>query len=154
MDTYSLERTDTVLTILVPVQVRFCYKRRIARSRKMRASATLKIRTQTRDEGLTKLQVIEGEERDTGFEPATSTLARLHSTTELLPHRKLLFILCPRVLSTGRGHEISNVSNWRNREVKTFVICHCSFVNWQRQLRSRFNARWLFSYFWVMTNEQ
>ena len=24
-------------------------------------------------------------ERETGFEPATSTLARLHSTTELLP---------------------------------------------------------------------
>ena len=101
--------------------------------------------------GLSSLRTLE---RETGFEPATSTLARLHSTTELLPHRKLLFILCPRVLSTGRGHEISNVSNWRNREVKTFVICHCSFVNWQRQLRSRFNARWLFSYFWVMTNEQ
>jgi hypothetical protein len=27
-------------------------------------------------------------ERETGFEPATSTLARLHSTTELLPHRQ------------------------------------------------------------------
>ena len=26
-------------------------------------------------------------ERETGFEPATSTLARLHSTTELLPLR-------------------------------------------------------------------
>ena len=26
-----------------------------------------------------------GMERDTGFEPATSTLARLHSTTELVP---------------------------------------------------------------------
>ena len=25
-------------------------------------------------------------ERETGFEPATSTLARLHSTTELFPH--------------------------------------------------------------------
>ena len=25
-------------------------------------------------------------ERETGFEPATSTLARLHSTAELLPH--------------------------------------------------------------------
>jgi hypothetical protein len=25
-------------------------------------------------------------ERETGFEPATSTLARWHSTTELLPH--------------------------------------------------------------------
>src|SRR4051812_41529217 len=27
-------------------------------------------------------------ERETGFEPATSTLARLHSTTELLPQRR------------------------------------------------------------------
>ena len=26
-------------------------------------------------------------ERETGFEPATSTLARLHSTAELFPHR-------------------------------------------------------------------
>jgi hypothetical protein len=26
-----------------------------------------------------------GLERETGFEPATSTLARLHSTTELFP---------------------------------------------------------------------
>ncbi len=26
-------------------------------------------------------------ERETGFEPATSTLARLHSTTELFPHK-------------------------------------------------------------------
>ncbi len=27
-------------------------------------------------------------ERETGFEPATLTLARLHSTTELFPHQK------------------------------------------------------------------
>jgi hypothetical protein len=30
-------------------------------------------------------------ERETGFEPATSTLARLHSTTELFPHRSSVF---------------------------------------------------------------
>ncbi len=29
-------------------------------------------------------------ERETGFEPATSTLARLHSTTELLPQNLLI----------------------------------------------------------------
>lgn len=29
-------------------------------------------------------------EREKGFEPSTSTLARLHSTTELLPH-----FICP-----------------------------------------------------------
>ena len=31
-------------------------------------------------------------ERETGFEPATSTLARLHSTTELLPLGRSIFI--------------------------------------------------------------
>ena len=31
-------------------------------------------------------------ERETGFEPATSTLARLHSTTELLPRGVKRFI--------------------------------------------------------------
>jgi hypothetical protein len=29
-------------------------------------------------------------ERETGFEPATSTLARLHSTTELFPLKRIL----------------------------------------------------------------
>ena len=39
-------------------------------------------------------------ERETGFEPATSTLARLHSTTELLPlNEEEFYRLCP-VLST------------------------------------------------------
>src|SRR3954467_11143191 len=33
----------------------------------------------------TNRQVVEGKERETGFEPATSTLARSHSTTELVP---------------------------------------------------------------------
>jgi hypothetical protein len=33
----------------------------------------------------TKARVIKFLERETGFEPATSTLARSHSTTELLP---------------------------------------------------------------------
>jgi hypothetical protein len=31
-------------------------------------------------------------ERETGFEPATLTLARLHSTTELFPHRAPLYM--------------------------------------------------------------
>ena len=31
-------------------------------------------------------------ERETGFEPATSTLARLHSTTELLPLNKKAYL--------------------------------------------------------------
>ena len=33
----------------------------------------------------TEARVLESLERETGFEPATSTLARSHSTTELLP---------------------------------------------------------------------
>ena len=35
----------------------------------------------------------EGVERETGFEPATSTLARSHSTTELFPPRPTFEIL-------------------------------------------------------------
>src|SRR5262245_8568326 len=75
--------------------------------------------------GLSSLRTLE---RETGFEPATSTLARLHSTTELLPHRKLLFILWPRVLSTGRDYEISNAGKSQYWGEKIFVICQCSFV--------------------------
>src|SRR5262245_23479681 len=62
-------------------------------------------------------------ERETGFEPATSTLARLHSTTELLPHRNMLFILCTRVLSTGRVMEISNLQMSRCRHPLRPKLC-------------------------------
>ena len=31
-------------------------------------------------------------ERETGFEPATSTLARLHSTTELFPRSEFCYL--------------------------------------------------------------
>ena len=42
-------------------------------------------------------------ERETGFEPATSTLARLHSTAELFP-RVLSFIIQTRpVCQDGKG---------------------------------------------------
>ena len=40
-------------------------------------------------------------ERERGFEPSTSTLARLHSTTALLPQRSLRFVAAPRGLSSG-----------------------------------------------------
>ena len=43
-------------------------------------------------------------ERATGFEPATSTLARLHSTAELRPHRDLDCRQTDRGLSTGGRH--------------------------------------------------
>ena len=45
-------------------------------------------------------------ERETGFEPATSTLARLHSTTELFPLivDKSLFKLLYLPLSTKNSH--------------------------------------------------
>ena len=42
-------------------------------------------------------------ERETGFEPATSTLARLHSTTELLPLSRMAFYCVPANLSSGPG---------------------------------------------------
>src|SRR5262249_40488091 len=85
--------------------------------------------------------------RETGFERATSTLARLHSTTELLPHRKLLFILCPRVLSTGRGYEISNVCMSQNPEDKhfPFVIVHLSFGITKGDPDSMPNVHWALS---------
>src|SRR5262245_38248150 len=81
--------------------------------------------------GLSSLRTLE---RETGFEPATSTLARLHSTTELLPHRKLLFILWPRDLSTGRGSEISKVSKSQKSGRKniyhvSLFICHLALPN-------------------------
>jgi hypothetical protein len=93
-------------------------------------------------------------ERETGFEPATSTLARLHSTTELLPHRKLLFILCPRVLSTGRGYEISNVSKSQNREEKTFVIVHLSIGIAKWNPDSTPNIHWAISGRRQLTNDK
>ena len=46
--------------------------------------ATAPIRVRLFDVDKSKRQM----ERETGFEPATSTLARSHSTTELLPHKK------------------------------------------------------------------
>ncbi len=45
-------------------------------------------------------------ERETGFEPATSTLARLHSTTELLPQWRVLFYRRVPHLSSGVVHLI------------------------------------------------
>ena len=36
------------------------------------------------------------DERETGFEPATSTLARLHSTTELFPQLRVKGVEPPR----------------------------------------------------------
>jgi len=50
-------------------------------------------------------------ERERGFEPPTSTLARLHSTTELLPLRRITMVAKPgrscqtkaRVFRAGGG---------------------------------------------------
>ena len=54
-------------------------------------------------------------ERETGFEPATSTLARLHSTTELLPHTGTVF--CDRFL--WRRHPDLN---WRMEVLQTSAL--------------------------------
>src|SRR5579863_1470904 len=40
-------------------------------------------------------------ERETGFEPATSTLARSHSTTELLPLSKMNYSECAKRRANG-----------------------------------------------------
>src|SRR5699024_6004427 len=42
-------------------------------------------------------------ERETGFEPATSTLASLHSTTELLPHGERIMIYSVKIRRAGDG---------------------------------------------------
>src|SRR5262249_22935748 len=81
-------------------------------------SSDSRLRRNSMTVGLSSLRTLE---RETGFEPATSTLARLHSTTELLPHRKLLFILCPRDLSTVRGSEISNVASQAPAPAKSLL---------------------------------
>jgi hypothetical protein len=49
-------------------------------------------------------------ERETGFEPATSTLARLHSTTELFPLRDV------------QGGILTNKKSSVNLETKTPLI--------------------------------
>ena len=46
----------------------------------------------------------QGMERETGFEPATSTLARLHSTTELFPP-----ITAGSRILTKRGKKLNHV---------------------------------------------
>ncbi len=43
-------------------------------------------------------------ERETGFEPATSTLARLHSTAELLPLDETLLYITFICLSTKKAY--------------------------------------------------
>ena len=45
-------------------------------------------------------------ERETGFEPATSTLARSHSTTELFP--------LARILKVPHGRAAGNRRDWDN----------------------------------------
>ena len=52
-------------------------------------------------------------ERETGFEPATSTLARSHSTTELLPLRSLL-----DYISTGDREQVTGYRERRGRHLR------------------------------------
>ena len=54
--------------------------------------------------------------RETGFEPATSTLARLHSTTELLPQTKTddtqMAMACQLSPGSSRGHRDKIGGGW------------------------------------------
>src|SRR5260370_20581372 len=57
---------------------------------------------------LDSVQVIEKMERETGFEPATSSLGSWHSTTELLPRSaKWASYLIPRDLGPARLAKVS-----------------------------------------------
>ena len=69
-------------------------------------------------------------ERDTGFEPATSTLARSHSTTELVPRGTLIIHTeCiaekaefgPGTGPDGDGEDIESI--WRAVEMVACQIC-------------------------------
>lgn len=53
-------------------------------------------------------------ERETGFEPATSTLARLHSTTELFPPggSPLSLHNRPRARQPGRTFVVGPLDRW------------------------------------------
>ena len=55
-------------------------------------------------------------ERETGFEPATSTLARLHSTTELLPRGVKMYI----------GESSAPVNRKSQRKEKKFSSGKCA----------------------------
>ena len=51
-------------------------------------------------------------ERETGFEPATSTLARSHSTTELLPLGQITKNTVPQPLATSKTNRANGGSCW------------------------------------------
>ena len=52
-------------------------------------------------------------ERETGFEPATSTLARSHSTTELFPHSaEVVIVPQPRSRDNPCGQDAPRVLDW------------------------------------------
>ena len=58
-------------------------------------------------------------ERETGFEPATSTLARLHSTTELFPHELLVYKYPFRYVNRKFGHDSVYCMSSRSSPVYT-----------------------------------
>jgi hypothetical protein len=69
-------------------------------------------------------------ERETGFEPATSTLARLHSTAELFPHFNLNNIknykICP-AMSIGTQEKstvVNRISSGDNLFQKLPKVVH------------------------------
>ena len=61
-------------------------------------------------------------ERETGFEPATSTLARLHSTTELLPHGRQRCIGSLRILVNKETARAENFLIWLGVLVKLAAL--------------------------------
>ena len=91
--------------------------------------------------GLSSLRTLE---RETGFEPATSTLARLHSTTELLPHRKLLFTYARAICQRGEAPKFQMSVNREIGKKKhfPFVIVHLSFVIAQKSPNKYLALNW------------
>ena len=58
-------------------------------------------------------------ERETGFEPATSTLARLHSTTELLPHGGDI-----QIRTGDQGVAVHCLTTWLCRHIIYTIIVY------------------------------
>src|ERR1019366_9282673 len=72
-------------------------------------------------------------ERETGFEPATSTLARSHSTTELLPLVVSFYCTCAFATKSLHPH-------WHPLVVTLFFLDHLHFFRnprWRPQLSAR-----------------
>src|SRR5687768_14125760 len=65
-------------------------------------------------------------EREKGFEPSTSTLARLHSTTELFPHCLMMYATLVRVVNPRPRKREAAESNQARQDSYSGVLIDVS----------------------------